>query len=488
METVYTSKIDTWLWKQARRGVHSRDQEQNHPSCWRQGTLMRSLKLFIAAAFCSAAVLARAAEDPTPNIVLIMTDDMGWSDLASYGAPDIRTPNIDSLARDGVKLTDFYSNGVLCSPTRAGLISGRYQQRYGLETALPNAATAQERGLDANGMTLPQLMKDAGYATALVGKWHLGYEDNQSPNAHGFDYFFGLKSGYHDYYTHNAGDGKPDLWENDTPISEAGYMTDLITARATRFIEQNSAEPFFIDVAYNAPHWPYQVPDHPSEAPNNARHVLPHEAGTSTRADYVAMVERMDDGVGQILATLERLSLAGNTIVIFTNDNGGEWLANSAPLFNRKTTVWEGGIRVPALIRWPGHIPSGSVSDQVGITMDLTASLLAAAGAEVPTGATLEGINLFPILEGRAAEVERSLFWRGTDSSERAVRSGDWKLVVDGSKEFVFDIRRDISERNDLANRRQDVAQRLRALLDAWEKDVDAEAIAGGFKPAPATP
>jgi arylsulfatase A len=443
---------------------------------------MHAIRVLIATLLCAAARAACAA-DNSPNVVLIMTDDMGWSDLTSYGAPDIRTPHVDSLARDGVKLTDFYSNGVLCSPTRAGLISGRYQQRYGLEVALPNQATANERGLRANGMTLPQLMKNAGYATALVGKWHLGYEDTQSPHAHGFDYFFGLKSGYHDYYTHNAGDGKPDLWENNAPIAEEGYMTDLITRHATRFIEENITEPFFIDVAYNAPHWPYQVPDHPSEAPGNARHVMPHDAVTSTRADYVAMVERMDQGVGQILATLQRLNLTDNTIVIFTNDNGGEWLANNAPLFNRKTTVWEGGIRVPALIRWPGHIAASTVSDQVGITMDLTASLLAVAGAEVPADARLEGINLFPILEGRAPEVQRTLFWRGTDSNERAVRSGDWKLVVDANKEFVFDIRRDISERNDLASRRQDVAQRLRTLLNAWEREVDAEAIAGGFKP-----
>ena len=418
------------------------------------------------------------AAESAPNIVLIMTDDMGWSDLTSYGAPDIRTPNIDSLGRDGVRLTDFYSNGVLCSPTRAGLISGRYQQRYGLEIPLPNAATAAERGLTANSMTLPHLMKNAGYATALVGKWHLGYLPTQSPNAHGFDYFFGLKSGYHDYYTHNAGDGKPDLWENDQPIIEEGYMTDLITARALGFIDRNAGTPFFIDVAYNAPHWPYQPPHMPSEAPGNARHMMPHDANTSTRADYVAMVEHMDAGVGQILERLESLGLAANTIVIFTNDNGGEWLANNGPLFNRKTTVWEGGIRVPALIRWPGRIPAGTVSDQVGMTMDLTASILAVAGAEVPAEAKLDGINLLPILEGRAPQVERTLFWRGIPGGQvqRAVRSGDWKLVMDGGREFIYDIRRDISERNDLAKYRQDIALRLRPLLAAWEAEVDAEA------------
>jgi len=439
--------------------------------------------------FSSSSTLHAQSADPArPNVVLIMTDDMGWADIGSYGAPDIRTPNIDSLARDGVKLTDFYSNGVLCTPTRAGLMSGRYQQRYGLEIALPNeGAPEADRGLPATGRTLPRLLKNNGYATALVGKWHLGYKAEYSPSAHGFDYFFGLKSGYHDYYTHHSGNGKPDLWENDRPIEAAGYMTDLITERAVKFIEQTAGRPFFIDVAYNAPHWPYQVPDKPSVAPDNGRHVMPGDPATSTRADYVAMVERVDRGVGEVLRALERRGVATNTIVIFTNDNGGEWLANNAPLFNRKLTVWEGGIRVPALIRWPGRIPAGKVSDQVGITMDLTASILGATGTAVPVDARLEGINLLPILEGRTADIERTLFWRTTtgNRSQKAVRRGDWKLVIDGTHTFVFNVRTDISERQDLASRRQDIAQKLQPLLADWERDVNAEAK--GAQPATAS-
>ncbi len=422
---------------------------------------------------------AGAQSPAKPNVVLIITDDMGWADIGSYGAPDIKTPNIDSLARDGVRLTDFYANGVFCTPTRAGLMSGRYQQRFGLEVPLPNeGAAGAERGLVADGLSLPRLLKNNAYATALVGKWHLGYLPEQSPNAHGFDYFFGLKSGYHDYYTHRSGNGKPDLWENDRPIDVAGYMTDLITDRATRFIEQNANRPFFIDVAYNAPHWPYQVPDSPSVAPGNARHVMPSEMETSTRADYVAMVERVDRGVGDLLRTLERLGLVDNTIVIFTNDNGGEWLSNNAPLFNRKWTVWEGGIRVPALVRWPGRIGAGRVSHQVGITMDLTASVLAATGTIVPDDARLEGINLFPILEGRRPEMERTLFWRTSAGNrlQKAVRRGDWKLVIDGNHTFVFNLRTDVGERQDLAGRRQDIAQTLRQLLNDWERGIDAEA------------
>jgi arylsulfatase A-like enzyme len=423
---------------------------------------------------------AQSRDPARPNVVLIITDDMGWADIGSYGAPDIKTPNIDSLARDGVKLSDFYANGVLCTPTRAGLISGRYQQRYGLETALPNdGARGSERGLAASGRSLPRLLKDNDYATALIGKWHLGYRPDYSPNAHGFDYFFGLKSGYHDYYTHRDGNGQPDLWENERALEVTGYMTDLITERAVKFIEQNAGRPFFIDVAYNAPHWPYQVPDSPSVAADTARHVMPGEMAASTRSDYVAMVERVDRGVGDLLRTLNRLGLVHNTIVIFTNDNGGEWLSNSAPLFNRKWTVWEGGIRVPALIRWPGRIPAGKVSGQVGITMDLTASILGATGTAVPVDARLEGMNLFPILEGRMPEAERTLFWRTSagDRLQKAVRRGDWKLVIDGSHTFVFNVRTDLGERQDLSARRQDIAQKLQPLLDAWERDIDAEAM-----------
>jgi arylsulfatase A-like enzyme len=424
--------------------------------------------------------VAQTQPQTRPNVVLIITDDLGWADIGSYGAPDVKTPNIDSLARDGIRLTDFYANGVLCTPTRAGLISGRYQQRYGLEAALPSPAPAGDRGLKATGRTLPQLLKNSGYATALVGKWHLGYKPEHSPNAHGFDYFFGLKSGYHDYYAHSGGDGKPDMWENDAPVEVEGYTTDLVTERSVKFIEQHAGGPFFIDVAYNAPHWPYQVPDRPSKAPGNARHLMPADEMTSTRADYVAMVERVDRGVGEVLRTLDRLGLTKNTIVVFTNDNGGEWLSNNAPLFNRKWTVWEGGIRVPAIVRWPGRIPAGKVSDQVGITMDLTASILAVTGATVPADARLEGMNLFPIWEGRSSEVERTLFWRTSvgNRMQKAVRSGDWKLVVDGTHTFVFDLRTDIGERHDLANRRQDVARKLKPLLDAWEQDIDGEAKA----------
>ena len=284
-------------------------------------------------------------------------------------------------------------------------------------------------------------------------------------------------------YKRQAGSDAPlqaDLFENDRPVEASGYMTDLITDRTIRVLEQPRSGPVFIDVAYNAPHWPYQRPDQPSTARDHARHVLPMDADANTRADYVTMVERVDAGVGRILAALDRLGLRRKTIVIFTNDNGGEWLSRGGPLFHRKASVWEGGIRVPAIVRWPGRVPAGRVSRQVGVTMDLTATMLAAAGATVPAGSKPDGIDLLPVLEGRTPDVDRTLFWRVTGAArqQQAVRNGRWKLVVDQGRPLLFDLTTDVGERSDVIAGHRDVATRLQAALTAWQADVDGEAKA----------
>jgi arylsulfatase A-like enzyme len=301
--------------------------------------------------------------------------------------------------------------------------------------------------------------------------------------------FYGFKSGLIDYYQHTDTSGNHDFFENDTPVHPTGYSTDLFTDRAVKFIEENASRPFFLEVAYNAAHWPFQVPDRPSVAPGNGRFVQPTEENTSTRADYVAIFERADHGVGKILAALSARKLDRNTLVIYMNDNGGEWLSRNAPLFHRKDSVWEGGVRVPAIMRWPERLPAGRVSPQVGIVMDLTATLLAAGGVAVPAEAKLDGMNLLPILEGKSAPVERTLFFRNVvgGRTQRAVRRGNWKLLVDGPNTFVFDLSKDVGERTDLASARTDIARQLRPLITAWEKDVDDEATATfGPLPAPA--
>ena len=438
-----------------------------------------STPLIVLSLMASGLLAQEATVGPTkPNVVLIVTDDVGYGDFGVYGAPDVKTPNIDRLAKQGARLTDFYA-APQCTPTRAALITGRYQQRVLLERALGNVGTELEKGLPATGRSLPQLVRNNGYATGLIGKWHLGFKPEFGPNAHGFGYFFGFLSGYIDFYQHTRGsDNQSDLYENTTPIHEEGYMTDLITARATRFITEHAAAPFFLEVTYNAAHWPFQPPDHPSTAPHNSTFQSAADSVPATRKDYVAMIERADAGVGRITRMLDSLGLTSRTLVIFTNDNGGEWLSRNAPLFHRKDTLWEGGIRVPAIFRWPGRIPAGQTSGQVGITMDLTATILAATHATVPADARLEGIDLLPVLERRSPAVERTLFWRIDTPArqQRAVRQGAWKLLVDANDLLLYNLRDDIGERNDLAARRPDVVRKLLPLIKAWEADVDAEA------------
>lgn len=437
----------------------------------------------VASTFSDVAAQSDARGNTKPNVVLILMDDLGYGDIGSYGARDARTPNLDRLAREGVRLTDAYANAANCSPTRTGFITGQYQQRYGIEWPLGSVPGDSARGLPVTGATLPALLRKNGYATGLVGKWHLGFKPEFGPNAHGFDEFFGFVSGAVGYYTHRQGDGTPDLYENTTPVEVPGYLTDEITRRGVSFVDRHSNRPFFLEVAYNAVHWPFDVPDKPA----SARHAMPQpgEAGApglyqgpnatvpATRTDYVRMLERADRGVGEILAAIERRGLTRNTLVIFTSDNGGEWLSRNAPLSNRKSTLWEGGIRVPMILRWPGHLPANKGSAQVAITMDLTASILAATGATIPANYKLDGLNLLPSLSGRSPAVERQLFWRiKRPHEQRAVRSGRWKLLQDGRNFYLFDVSDDPGERHDLTAAHPELVRKLNAALDKWEKEV----------------
>jgi arylsulfatase A-like enzyme len=427
----------------------------------------------------AAVVLAQGSPRPAtrPDVVLIMMDDIGYGDLGSYGAPDARTPNIDRLAREGVRLTDAYANGAVCTPTRVALISGRYQQRAGIEWVLTESPADLERGLPVTGTSLPALLKSSGYATGLLGKWHLGVKREFHPNAHGFDEFYGFLAGAHDYYA--GGTGVFSLFQDTTPVAPAGYLTDEITRRAVDYIGRHAAAPFYLEVAYNAVHWPFEPPDLPPGeveryASRSSLRQMPDDSMRATRKDYVRMLERADRGVGEILAALERKGLSRNTLVIFTNDNGGEWLSRNAPLFHRKGTLWEGGIRVPLIMRWPGELPAGKTSAQVAITMDLTASILAAAGTTPPRGYKPDGMDILPMLRGDTPVVERRLFWRvdRPDRQQRAVRSGHWKLLVDGGQLLLFDMSTDLGERADLAARHPEVVMALERELAEWQRDV----------------
>jgi arylsulfatase A len=403
-----------------------------------------------------------------PNIVVIVVDDLGYGDLGCYGSKEIRTPHIDQLAKQGVRLTDAYANAPVCSPTRAALITGRYPQRNGFDWVVRYGDMSL--GLPATKASLPRLVKDNGYRTALFGKWHLGYKEEWGPLAHGFEEFFGFLAADLDFYAHREATGQPGLYEGTQRVEKKGYLTDLITERAVGFIRRQAQQPYFLTVSYNAPHWPFQPP----HRPDDVRNLLTYGPQNGSRADYIKMVEHLDAGIGQVLDAVQASGAARDTLVIFFSDNGGERLSDNGPLFHGKYTLWEGGIRVPAILRWPAVLPADKVSSQAVITTDLTASILTAAQVPLPTEPPLDGEDVLPILAGKQSERARTFFWRlprpDAKFGQKAVRRGTWKYVFDREGELLFDLKNDIGERTNLAYRHPQVVAELRQALAQWEK------------------
>lgn len=424
---------------------------------------MISRRHFLALSAAGAA----AQSAPPPNVVFFLSDDMGYADLGCFGATDIATPHLDRLAREGVRLTNCYSNGPVCTPTRCGFVTGRYQQRYGkgLEWALIPTETSY--GLEPKHTTISRLLKQRGYRTAIFGKWHLGRETTYNPIHHGFDEFYGLTGGNVDMYSKEDRFRNYDLYDGlEKKPGDPGYLTEKLAARAERFIEANRARPFFLYVPFNAVHWPFQAPDRPE----SVRDLKSWYDGTR-KDEYKRMLESMDTAVGRVLGTLERHGLAGNTLVVFTNDNGGERLSDNGPFRHRKATLWEGGIRVPGIVRWPGKIPAGSVSHQAAITMDFTATIASACGVNAAPAEPFDGIDLLPVLSGNAPVRDRDLFWRinRPNLRVRAVRSGKWKFVLDGNINNLYDLDADPGETRDLYPAYPEIAAALRKKLTDWE-------------------
>jgi arylsulfatase A-like enzyme len=428
-------------------------------------TLLRTSLVLLFA----GAVFAQSFTQPArkPNFIFILVDDMGYADLSSFGSKDIRTPNIDRLAKEGVKLTQMYSNGPVCTPTRAAFITGRYQQRVGLEWAIN--ATEKDPGLPVEEGSLARMLKNNGYATALIGKWHLGSKPEFLPARHGFDEFLGITGGNADMYSHRNLPGENVLYEGEKPTEVAGYLTEHLERRSVDFIQRHKDKPFFLYLAFNAVHWPFQRANRPDMIRTRETWF------DGTRADYIEMMQSLDRGVGQVLDTLDRLGLAKDTLVVFTSDNGGERLSDMGPYFNTKGTLWEGGIHVPGLARWPAALPKGKVSNQVAITMDWTATILAAAGVQPER--QLDGVNLLPILQGKQAAQDRTLCWRIDRAGfrQQAIRSGKWKLVTQPTSvdRLLFDLERDPGERRNLFYEHQDKAKELQARLAAWDKEMN---------------
>ena len=406
-------------------------------------------------------------KESRPNIVFILADDMGWGDLSCYGRPDYRTPNIDLLASQGTKFTDAYSASAICTPTRCGYITGRYPARFKIGLEEPLIVTNSKVGLEPNQPSIASLLKQSGYDTALIGKWHLGFRPEWGPNAHGFDEFFGILAGAGDYFLHKNGLGKPDLYENLTPVERNGYLTDLLTERAVNYVKKPRSAPFFLSLHYTAPHWPWQGPKggEPIHFNDEAPEPAAMSAGGSLKV-YAQMMKSLDDGVGRVMQSIRAAGIDRKTLVIFTSDNGGERFSYHWPFSGQKGELLEGGIRVPALVRWPGVVPPNRVTQQMAITMDWTATMLAAAKADGPADHSLDGIDLLPILKGTTRAFDRTFFWRS--NSQDAMRKGKWKFIRDGEELVLFDLSLDQREQADLSVKHPDVLERLMTEFDKW--------------------
>jgi arylsulfatase A-like enzyme len=428
----------------------------------RRSFLQRAAGLTVAGLLPACAPAARRIG---PNLLFIMADDLGYGDLSGTGRTNYRTPALDALAGQGTVLTQAYAAAPVCTPTRVALMTGRYPARS--RAGLFEPLTTQPEGLPPEPPTLARLLKAQGYETALIGKWHLGLLPEFHPHRHGFDEFYGFLGAAADYTSHIDTEARQDLfYDGDRPARADGYLTDLFTERAVWFIAREREAPFFLNLQYNAPHWPWQGPgDLPY--PDS----LPWTAGGSP-ATFARMVTRMDQGIGRVLEALRRSGLERETLVVFTSDNGGERFSHMGPFSHGKMTLYEGGIRVAAFARWPGVIPAGAAGEQVCVTQDWTATLLAVAGAEADPRAPLDGMDLLPALTG-AAPVPRDLYWRITQRAQhRAMRRGDWKYLATQEGEHLFDLAQDPGEATDRSGEQPGRLAQLQAAYAAWEREV----------------
>ena len=417
-----------------------------------------------------------------PNIIYIVSDDLGFADLGCYGGREAPfgpvSPNIDQLAAGGMRFTQGYANSPVCSPTRFALMTMRYQ--YRLRGALEEPINSRSKGSDTLGLpthmpTLPSLLREAGYHTGLVGKWHLGYPPHFGPQRSGYHEFFGIMAGGVDYFTHCSSNGDHDLYIGEETHKEVGYLTDVFSQRAVDYVNRHAVDakagkPFFLSLHYTAPHWPWETRDDAHIAPEVAKNLFHLDGGNIH--SYRKMIHHMDEGVGQIMAALRAQGIDQDTLVVFTSDNGGERFSDNWPLVGGKMDLTEGGIRVPWIAHWPAAIAPGTVSTQHCMTMDWSATLLDAGGGQPDPDWPLDGVSLLKVLRDPAHRFERPLYWRMNHRGQRALRDGDWKyLQVDGH-EYLFNIGKDERERANLAGREPERLERMRAQWLKWNESV----------------
>mgnify|MGYP005810973505 CR=1 FL=1 len=438
------------------------------------------LMLFLIMVFQSQ---ANELSKKQPNIIIIMADDMGYGDLGSYGGIQ-NTPHLDQLAQEGLRFTDFHSSGTVCSPTRAGLITGRYQHKSGVDGVInANPKHPSHRlGLDpTTQITFPQLVKEQGYKTALFGKWHVGYQERFRPMHFGFDHFVGFLSGNIDYLSHYDRMEKYDWWHNNKKVIEQGYSTELITKHSVNFINKNKDKPFVLYVAHEAVHDPMQGPNAAIQrGPNKEQ--SPKDIDKS--AVFKEVIQALDTSVGQIVNAVKLAGLADNTLIIFTSDNGPMKLSSPGPLRGRKASLYEGGHRVPTIAWWPKVIKANTVSEQLTISLDIMPTIVKLTGAKLPKDHQLDGIDLMPILLGKP-QGPRELFWRNggfkynstsfeTKDMSKAMRAGKWKLIVGPyyQSSNLYDLSKDIGEQKDIASRHPEIVKAMTAKIHLWEQEI----------------
>jgi len=411
-----------------------------------------------------------------PNIIFILADDLGYADLGCTGARDVYSqpadvsPNLDRMAQQGMRFTRAYANSALCSPTRFALITGRWQYRLRGAAEEPLGPGSQGLGLPPEHPTVPSLLRKAGYATALVGKWHLGAPPRFGPRLSGYDEFFGCHSGGLDYFAHTDVRGKPDLWHNEDAVKADGYFTDLVSERAVDFIECSSERqaPFFISVHYTAPHWPWLTRDDREESARTFDRGEHIDGGSVPT--YQRMIHHMDEGIGQILAALDRKGLREDTLVVFTSDNGGERFSNNWPFTGQKMDLLEGGLRVPLIVRWPGTVAAGTVHDTPNLTMDWSATLLAAAGVAADCSHPLDGVDLRPAFADPRWRRPGDLCWRMKHRDQQALVRGPWKYLRIEGVDYLFNLDADARERANLRDRHPGKLAELKAAWSAWDR------------------
>ena len=408
-----------------------------------------------------------------PNFVFILADDLGYADLGCYGGRSKCSPSLDRMAKEGLRFTQGYANSSVCSPTRFALMTGRWQHRLrgGADEPIRSGAARGDArlGLPPAHPTLPSLLRDAGYATALAGKWHLGYPPHFGPRKSGYQEFFGALSGAVDYFTHKDTSGVHDLYENETEVHRKGYLTDLISENSISFIKKNKANPFFLSVHYNAPHWPWETRADEDEAKRIEK--IYHFDGGSVPT-YLTMIKQMDEGIGRILGALKKLKIDRNTVVVFTSDNGGERFSDTWPLVGKKMDLLEGGIRVPYIVRWPAKVKAGGVTAQHAVTMDWVATILDIAKVLPSKDYPLDGKSLLPVLQKPKKTFERDLFWKMLFRNQKAMRSGDWKFLSVEGDDFLFNLAKDERERANYAKRDPKRLASMREKYLAWEETI----------------